>query len=107
MEVFFKTRVIMIDKNNQNVSDEFSITENPSEVLSVWLKDHTDPHINPWATDSWKQTSDSLKKNGKDRYPNCIDPTANRLPQSYGLGFFKILTQGRRGGLQAFTWVTG
>ena len=85
----------MIDKNNNNNGDAFvnSTSETPSEALTVWLKDHTDPHINPWSAEKWKQARELLKDDywdhqencAQQRHPNCIDPTANRLLQLFGL----------------------
>ena len=69
----------MMDKNSKNVCDT---SQNLSEGLLFWLKDHTDPQINPWATDRWKQAEDIFRKdykNAQNIYPNSIDPTANRL----------------------------
>ena len=68
-----------MDKKSKNVCDT---SQNPSEGLLFWLKDHTDPQINPWATDRWKQAEEIFRKddnNAQNMYPNCIDPTANRL----------------------------
>ena len=90
----------MIDKNNNNNGDAFvnSTSETPSEALTVWLKDHTDPHINPWSAEKWKQARELLKDDywdhqencAQQRHPNCIDPTANRLLQLLGLNAYCI-----------------
>ena len=88
----------MIDRNNNMVSENESLGGNdalgdneghsdPSEGLAAWLTAHTDPYTNPWATDDWKQAGDIPRDEGdndednddQDTYPNCIDPTANRL----------------------------
>ena len=87
----------MIDKNCNSNGDAFvnSTTENPSEALAVWLKDHTDPHINPWSVERWNKARELFKDNfwndadhencAQNRHPNCIDPTANRLLQRFCL----------------------
>ena len=81
----------MIDKNCNSNGDAFvnSTNENPSEALAVWLKDHTDPHINPWSVERWNKARELFKDDwwddadfencAQNRHPNCIDPTANRL----------------------------
>ena len=95
----------MIDKNNNNNGDAFvnSTSETPSEALTVWLKDHTDPHINPWSAEKWKQARELLKDDywdhqencAQQRHPNCIDPTANRLLQLFGLNGYCIFKLGQ------------
>lgn len=72
-----------MDKNSKTVCDT---SQNPSEALLFWLNDHMDPQINPWATDRWKQTEEIFREdvhNVQNMYPNCIDPTANRLYKVY------------------------